>query len=85
MRHPEQREGEVWVFNTPLADFDKSRWETRRAGTTAYGGQGKQIAGLVPVFIAKAEVLAKADEYDAKGEQLTAKLLLIILGVEETA
>jgi len=47
--HPELREGEVWVTNSPRMG-ENVYWKTKRFGRVAYDIYGKAIKGFLPVF-----------------------------------
>lgn len=55
-RHPEQRDGEVFLTNTTLDDFRKIGHASARAGLVAYDTTGRPIASLSPVFVDRGEL-----------------------------
>lgn len=59
--HPEQRSGEIYLFNTKPDVFRFTGWKTKRPGEVAYDEDGKILTGEVPVFI-------MASEFEAAGQ-----------------
>lgn len=55
--HPERRDGEVWITNTPVKRADRyiRKFRTARLGDVAYGRSGDTVPGMVPVFVSPAE------------------------------
>jgi hypothetical protein len=68
-RHPELRQGEVWITN----EFEHDSWQvtlaTARRGEVAYSILGKPIAGGRPVFAQQSEL----DESRRRREALYAR------------
>ena len=62
--HPEQKEGEVFVFNRRKGDYDSTGYVNIRRGKIAYGGVTREpVDGYVPVFVDK-------KEYDRREKQI---------------
>lgn len=56
-RHPEQREGELYMGNTLLIDGEcPSSWTSKRRGQVAYDIHGEAVNGMRPWFILASEV-----------------------------
>lgn len=55
-RHPEKREGEIYLTNTDPGDYEKIGWRTKRLGLIAYSLDGHAIDSLRPVFVSRAEL-----------------------------
>lgn len=57
--HPELRDGEVWISNTPVkraGDYLR-KFDTARLGEVAYGMTGNVVPDMVPVFVSRRESL----------------------------
>lgn len=57
-KHPELQDGEVFLTNTYIDDFDRIQWKTKRMGEQAYDKNGKPVpgySGIYPVFVQKSE------------------------------
>jgi hypothetical protein len=69
-RHPEKKHGEVFYDNIRSKDpflFTKIGWKEKRMGIQAYDTYGKKLDDSYPVFIKKAEVEQKIEEYQEAG------------------
>ncbi len=58
MRHPEIREGEIFLTNSTVKEYEKVGWKTKRMGYIALDVNGNIIdstSGLFPVFLQKKE------------------------------
>jgi len=58
--HPEIQEGEVFLSNTSIVDFDRIGWKTKRMGFYGYTREGDRISSnekIYPVFVQKSELL----------------------------
>jgi hypothetical protein len=55
--HPELREGEMFLSNYMLDNFDFKRigWHSKRKGRQAYDVEGTELTGYIPVFVQKEE------------------------------
>ena len=54
-KHPELREGEVWVTNTEKPHSICNHLKTKRIGLTAYDIYGERIPNMVAIFASKIE------------------------------
>jgi hypothetical protein len=59
--HPEQRSGEIHLFNSEPDKVRYVGWKSKRAGEVAYGVDGNIEPGKVPVFVL-------ATEFEASGQ-----------------
>lgn len=61
-RHPEQRDGEIYLGNTTVDGFHKSSWSSKRMGNVARYQDGRTVdsghmsEGFYPWFIQRADV-----------------------------
>lgn len=57
-KHPEQREGEVFLTNSDWKTYHQIGWNTKRAGYQAYDIYNKPLFGerLYPVFVKRSEL-----------------------------
>ena len=53
--HPELKEGEMFLTNSPPDGYINIGWETKRMGRQAYTIYGEELSGFTPVFIQKKE------------------------------
>jgi hypothetical protein len=63
--HPEQREGEVYMYNT-VDHVHYSRWKTARIGQVAYAIGGRPLRpdsgpDSYPVFVQRSEIEAAGE------------------------
>lgn len=54
-KHPEIREGEVFVTNCMPSVFPQIGWKTKRRGIVAYDRDGTPVKEMFPVFIQQSE------------------------------
>jgi hypothetical protein len=58
-KHPELRDGEVFLTNATVADIAEICRKTKRVGSVAYMTNGTRInveCGLYPVFVQRSEL-----------------------------
>ena len=55
--HPEIKDGEAFLMNATISDYDNIRWTTKRKGTIAYDINNKIIKKMFPVFVKKQELI----------------------------
>ena len=79
MKHPEQREGEVFIGNIEPQRMNVVGWTTKRKGDTAYDVNGIAVKELVPVFVQESEIRAKIQQYEDAGVHVAAKPLRELL------
>ena len=60
-KHPEIKQGEIFLTNSTLEDYNNIGWKTKRRGIVAYDINGNVIKGLFPVFILREEYLKGND------------------------
>ena len=53
MKHPELREGEMFLSNADIEGYSRIGWKTKRSGMVAYGTNGKPVGGLIPCICAE--------------------------------
>jgi hypothetical protein len=53
--HPELRGGEIFLTNCRWDEYMQIGWLSKRSGLHAYSIYGKEVAGLLPVFVQKKE------------------------------
>ena len=54
-KHPEIKDGEMFLYNSDIKLFHNIKWKTKRRGTQAYTMCGKPFNGYFPVFVSKEE------------------------------
>lgn len=59
-KHPELKEGEIFLTNASNKQFSDADFRTKRLGNNAYDGNGKKLShdDWFPVFISKKELSA---------------------------
>lgn len=70
--HPELEEGEVFLGNHTVPEFELIGWKTKRLGNVAYGIDGKSLGPIIttagkrlyPVFAQRAELKAEGIDPD---------------------
>lgn len=68
-KHPEIREGEIFLANCSKEDFQIMTWQTKRQGEIAYDFQGNQLTplGVYPVFIELKELERAGSRFSIYG------------------
>lgn len=66
IKHPELREGEVFLHNCRNGTTLEPRWKSERNGTVAYDIDGNILRGSHPVFAERKEIEAAGIEIDGK-------------------
>ncbi len=66
-KHPETREGEIFLCNITPSGFNQSKWKTKRKGEIAYDSHGKDISstGLYPIFVSRQELIDNGQDPDS--------------------
>ena len=80
MTHPECLTDEIYYGNCSVNALHTCSWKTRRIGTTAFESDGTIETSMVPIFVKRAEISAKADA--AKSDQ-TKKVLTYLSRLEK--
>ena len=61
-KHPEQRDGEIYLGNVTERQFELSSWVNKRLGKVCYNHEGQVVTSrdkYFPMFLARSEVEAK--------------------------
>lgn len=68
-KHPEIKEGEIFLVNCSREDFQIMTWQTKRQGEIAYDFQGNQLTllGVYPVFIGLEELKKAGSRFGIYG------------------
>jgi len=62
-KHPELKDGEIFLTNSTIEGYPHLVWKTKRTGMIAYDINDVPVKGLVPVFVQQSEI-----NKDRKGE-----------------
>lgn len=66
IKHPEIRDGEMFLTNMQPLEYLRSSWFTKREGKQAYSVTGALLKWSVPVFIQKVEYDEGMKKYNKK-------------------